>query len=141
MRKTNLKLLLWLMGGVTVAIGAIFAVHFFQSRRIANALLWQANRAEQEGKNERFVQYLSRYLDFCPKDLAQKIRLAKVQASDAFAGNLRRRRAAFSLLNALPPDCDPALRRLLVKVSLELGFDDRVARPRTRHSEVSGHFR
>jgi Tfp pilus assembly protein PilF len=121
MRKLNLKLLLWLMAGTVAAVAAVFAVHWFQSQRIAAALLWQADRAEEQGQTDRQVSYLRRYLDFCPRELGQKARLGRALASDYYANNVKMRWQALTLLNSLPPDGDPALRRDLVRVALELG--------------------
>ena len=45
MRKINAKLFLVLLLGGTATVGIAFAVHHFQYRRIATALLWHARQA------------------------------------------------------------------------------------------------
>src|SRR5437764_324593 len=116
-RKINYKFLLCLLAAGGVLLGGLFAVHFFQSRRIAQALLWQANRAEDEGHIERMARYLERYREFAPNDLVEAARLGKTWAGETFAGNYRvRRRAVFLLDNVLRDDPSRAdLRRLLVR--------------------------
>jgi Tfp pilus assembly protein PilF len=121
MRKINGKLFLILLLGTATLVGAVFLVHHFQYRRIGDALLWQACRAEEQGKPRRMTVYLQRYLEFSPHDLDQKAKLARTWAGDAFAGDLKARRNAVNLLEeVLRSDDDPELRRLLVKLALEL---------------------
>jgi tetratricopeptide (TPR) repeat protein len=121
MRKINGKLFLALLIGLFVLSGTVFAVHHFQYRRIAEALLWQARRAEEQGQVKRMAQYLARYLDFNPHDLEEKANLAKVWAGEEFAGNVKVRAAALRLLeDVLRVEDRPELRRLAVKVALEI---------------------
>jgi tetratricopeptide (TPR) repeat protein len=124
MRKINLKLLLWLMAGTGVVVAAGFAVHYFQSRRIAAALLWQADRAREQVPYaaEREVRYLQRYLEFQPRDELQLARLARILGGDEYAGNIKARRRALAILrDHLPLENNLELSRLLVRVALELG--------------------
>src|SRR5262245_18757110 len=124
MRKINGKLFLALLVGTVVLTGSVFAVHHFQYQRIARALLWQAHRAEEEGQPARQARYLQRYLEFNPRDSAEKANLAKLWASDTFAGQARQRlHAAWLLDEVLTFEDDPELRKLLFKVALELGGD------------------
>jgi tetratricopeptide (TPR) repeat protein len=121
-RKINYKLLLCLLGGVIVLTGGLFAVHYFQAQRIAKALLWQANRAEEQGQTERMARYLDRYREFAPDDIEETARLGKAWGGEAFAGNYRVRRKAVSVLESVLIR-DPSrteLRRLLVRVALEI---------------------
>jgi tetratricopeptide (TPR) repeat protein len=122
MRKINAKLFLGLLVGAIVCTGAVFAVHHFQYDRIADSLLWQARRAEEQGQVKRQARYLRRYLEFNSKDLDEKAHLAKLWAGDTFADSLRERRKAVRLLDeVLTKGEDSAeLRRLLVKVALEI---------------------
>jgi tetratricopeptide (TPR) repeat protein len=122
MRKINAKLLLGLLIGSLVCTGAVFGVHHFQYRRIADSLLWQARRAEEQGQVKRQAKYLQRYLEFNPKDLAEKAHLAQLWAGDAFAGSNRERLKAVNLLDQVLTRGEdrPELRRLLVKVALEM---------------------
>ena len=72
MRKFNAKLFLAMLIGTVVTTGAVFGVHHFQYGRIADSLLWQARRAEEQGQVKRQARYLKRYLEFKPKDLGEK---------------------------------------------------------------------
>jgi tetratricopeptide (TPR) repeat protein len=122
MRKINAKVLLGLLIAAIVCTGAVFAVHHFQYGRIADSLLWQARRAEEQGQVKRQARYLQRYLEFNGKDFEAKAQLAKLWAGDTFAGSLRERKKAVRLLDDVldKGDENPELRRLLVKVALEL---------------------
>src|SRR5262249_52887435 len=104
-----------------VLSGTVFAVHHFQRGRIARALLWQARRAEEQGQTQRMTRYLQRYLEFNPADREEKARRARAWAGEACSGSARHRNAAARLLNeVLSFEDDPELRRLLIKVALEL---------------------
>ncbi len=122
MRKINAKVALLLLIGCIVCTGAVFGIHHFQYRRIADSLLWQARRAEEQGEVRRQAKYLQRYLEFNPKDLAEKARLAKLWAGDTFAGSTRERLKAVRLLDEVLTrgEDQPELRRLLVKSALEV---------------------
>src|SRR4051812_15080112 len=100
-RKINYKLLLCLMAAAGAVTGGLFAVQWFQSKRIASALLWQANRAEEQGQTDRMARYLERYREFAPQDMAEASRLAKAWAGDSFAGSYRARRNAVLLLETV----------------------------------------
>jgi tetratricopeptide (TPR) repeat protein len=123
MRKLNLKLFLGLVFGAAAAAGAVVAVHAFQYQRIADALLWQARRAEDAGKIELMTHYLERYLEFAPQDGAAQARLGAALAGDHFAGSRARRYQAFVVLSkAVARNADRAdLQRLLVKTALDVG--------------------
>lgn len=122
MRKLNTKLLLGLLLGCMFATGAVFGVHHFQYDRIAESLLWQARRAEEQGQVRRQARYLQRYLEFNPKDLKEKARLAKLWTSEEFADSPRERGKAARLLDDVlsQGNDQPELRRLLVKAALEV---------------------
>jgi cellulose synthase operon protein C len=122
MRKINTKLLLGLLIGALFATGAVFGVHHFQYGRIADSLLWQARRAEEQGQARRQARYLQRYLEFNPKDLQAKAQLAKLWTSEEFADSPRERGKAVRLLDDVlaQGDDQPELRRLLAKTALEV---------------------
>src|SRR5947208_1339252 len=80
-RKLNVKFLLCLVAGLTVASGGVALAHHLQVRRIPLALLRQAQKAEDEHDLKRADQYLSLYLDFEPGDIEQKARLARILTS------------------------------------------------------------
>ncbi len=121
MRKLNTKLLLGLLLGSLVATGAVFGVHHFQYDRIADSLLWQARRAEEQGQVRRQARYLQRYLEFNPKDLKEKASLSKLWAGEEFDDSPRERGRAARLLDDVltQGDDQPELRRLLVRTALE----------------------
>jgi Tfp pilus assembly protein PilF len=146
MPEVNLKLLFGLMVAAALGTGTVFAIHYVQGPRIASALLKQADIAETEAKIaeteakiaeahkhvERAERYLTRYLEFNPRDYEQKSRLAKMLAGETFEGRPKARRRALGLLNDVlahqdNKDDKPDLRRLLVKVALEL-FEIKEAR-------------
>lgn len=122
MRKINAKLALGLLIASVCCTGAVFGVHHFQYGRIADSLLWQARRAEEQGQVKRQAKYLQRYLEFNPKDLNEKAHLAQLWAGEAFADSPRERfKALRNLDDVLTRDENrPELRRLLVKVALEV---------------------
>lgn len=122
MRKINVKLFLGLLIGTLVVTGAVFAVHFFQSPRIAQSLLWQAQRAEEQGDLERTARYLERYLEFKPRDQKERARLGSLLAGEQFAALPRRRLKGVNLLDDVltaEPGRDD-LRLLVVKTCLDL---------------------
>src|SRR6516164_11309479 len=99
MRKINAKVFLGLLLGAVVCTGAVFSVHHFQYRRIADSLLWQARRAEEQGEVRRQAKYLQRYLEFNPRDLKEKTRLARLWTGKEFADSPRERGKAVRLLD------------------------------------------
>jgi predicted Zn-dependent protease len=120
MRKINVKLLLTLVLGTATLAAAVGAAHAFQYGRIADALLFQARRAD--GQPKRVARYLARYLEFKPRDLDTRAELARILAGEAFAGSPRERVRAARLLDGVLTD-DPSrteLRRLLARVALEI---------------------
>jgi tetratricopeptide (TPR) repeat protein len=133
MRKINGKLFLALLVAGVVLAGGVVVVHHFQYQRIAQALKWQAQHAEEQGRHRDNASYLQRYLEFNPHDNAERARLARLWASDAFpAGSKARWNAVTQMDQVLRDDDDPNLRRLLVKVALEIG-DRRHAKEHIEH--------
>jgi tetratricopeptide (TPR) repeat protein len=122
MRKINAKVLLGLLLGSLFATGAVFGIHRFQYDRIADSLLWQARRAEEQGQVKKQARYLQRYLEFHNKDLEQKARLAELWSGEDFAEAPKLRSRAVHLLDDVLAQGEdkPELRRLLVKLALEV---------------------
>jgi tetratricopeptide (TPR) repeat protein len=126
MKKFNTKLFLYLIGA-TVLLGAgLFVVHYFQSGRIANAMLWQARRAEEKGDLSQTARYLRRYLEFQPNDMDERANLGRILADPKMAKTYRARENALFVLDQVvsrDPDRND-LRRPLVRVATELGQYD-----------------
>ncbi|MFO0842183.1 MAG: tetratricopeptide repeat protein [Gemmataceae bacterium] len=120
MRKINGKVFLLLLAGVVLAVGGVAALNYFQYHRIGRALLFQARRHEEQGDKAKSAQYLQRYLDFNPKDNAEKANLARLWAGDAYPPGSKARGKSVKLLDELlRQGDDPELRRLLVRVAVE----------------------
>jgi tetratricopeptide (TPR) repeat protein len=122
MRKINGKFFLALLTGSLVLTGAVFGLHHFQYQRVGQALLWQAQRAEEVGNTRRMARYLQRYLEFNPRDDEAKVKLARIWAGDSFRGSRRTRLRALRLMDeVLQGEDRPQLRRELIPLALEVG--------------------
>jgi tetratricopeptide (TPR) repeat protein len=122
MRRVNKRLFLFLILGVATLTGGLFLLHYIQSGRVEAALLRQAARAEEEQRPEKVVQYLSRYLDFEPDDLEERVHLAKTLAAESPTPIPKaRERAIYNLESVLTRDPDRVeLRCLLARLLIEL---------------------
>ena len=69
MKQVNVKFLGYLVGSFLLFTIALFGIHWLQSGRIARALLWQSEHAQEQGKYRQAARYLVRYLEFVPNDL------------------------------------------------------------------------
>jgi len=122
MRKLNVKLLLLVAGcGVLLSAGTCLA-HYFQTGRIAQALLWQADRAEKEDRQGDSVKYLKRYLEFARDDWDARARLGRLLAGDKVAINPATRENALFVLEQVLAH-EPArndLRPLVVRLAMDL---------------------
>jgi tetratricopeptide (TPR) repeat protein len=129
MRRINVKLLFCSLACFVLLCAGIVLAHYFQSERIARALLRQADRAENEGHLGEACRFLGRYLEFVPEDTDQRARLGGLLASDRmiqFGGS--NQRALFVLEQVLARDPDrQASRLLLVKLALDLQRNELVA--------------
>ncbi len=76
MRKLNVRFLAIVLVVVAVALGGLFAVHYFQEDRIAAAQLWQARNAQQNGQIDKAAEHFERYLEFQPNDVTVMIEFA-----------------------------------------------------------------
>src|SRR5689334_11106734 len=105
MRKINTRFFVFLVISLGLAGGAVFGVHRLQAGNIAEALLWQANQAEKEGKLDRAAKYLGRYLDFVRNDLTEREHLAMLLSDPQLATTPQRRaRARFVIEQVLAKD-------------------------------------
>src|SRR6516225_8551387 len=122
MRKLNLKLVVGLISFLLLTSAALVLVRYFQSGRIARALLWQAERAEKDNDPKKAVTYLGRYLEFNPGDIEQRAHLGQLMAGDKLAVSQRSRERAVVVLEQVlsrdPTRSD--LRRLLVRLGMDL---------------------
>src|SRR5437870_4797994 len=78
MRRLNTKLFLWLLGITVTVSGSLALVHYLQTGRIAQALLWQARHAEEQGHPDQAARYFGRYLEFVPADHAVRADLGRL---------------------------------------------------------------
>ncbi|MCI0379017.1 MAG: tetratricopeptide repeat protein [Gemmataceae bacterium] len=127
MRKLNTRLFLILIA-VTLCTGlSIFLVHRLQAGNISEALLWQANQAEKDGRLDYAARFLGRYLEFEPTDLEERAHLAKILTDPRMAHSpkaLRRARFVLQQVLARAPQRHE-LRSSLCRVLLDLmQFDE-----------------
>jgi tetratricopeptide (TPR) repeat protein len=126
MRRFNTRLFLWLLGITAGLTGLVFLVHYLQTGRIGRALLWQAQRAEEQGHPEQTARYLSRYLDFVPDDHDQRANLGRVLGNLVVAHEKKvsyrtRQQALFVLEQVVARDPERQdMRRLLARVAMDL---------------------
>jgi cellulose synthase operon protein C len=105
MRKINTKFFVFLAILLAVLTGTVFGVHHLQAGNIAEALLWQANQAEKDGKLDRAAKYLARYLEFAREDLDEREHLALILSDPQVATTPQRRaRARFVIEQVLAKD-------------------------------------
>src|SRR4051794_25714572 len=123
-RKLNVKFLLCLVAGLTVASGGVALAHHLQYRRIPLALLRQAQKAEDERDLNRADMYISLYLDFAPGDVEQKARLARIllDKKPSLATRSDEARAYFLLQFVLAHDGERQdMRRLFIPLAIKMG--------------------
>ena len=82
----NKKFILGSLLAVLLAAAGLFATHYFQSGRIGQAMLFQADQARAAGTPDAEAKYLARYLEFRPDDAANLARYAKLQDRKAISG-------------------------------------------------------
>lgn len=121
MRRLNVKLFVFLLSTLALLACATFGVHRLQASNIADALLYQAEQAEKEGRPDQAARFLSRYLEFVPQDVEQRARLGAMLAEPKMIASPRgQKKARFVLEQVLAraPEHHPS-RLLLVRVALE----------------------
>lgn len=105
MRKLNTKFFVILVVTAALLAGAVFGLHRLQAGNIAEALLWQANQAEKDGKLDRAAKYLGRYLEFAREDLDEREHLGMILSEPLTATTPQRRaRARFVIEQVLAKD-------------------------------------
>ena len=105
MRRLNTRFFIILSITLVILSAAVFGLHRLQAGNIADALLWQANQAEKDGKPDRAAKYLGRYLEFARDDLEEREHLAMIVSDPAVAVSAQRRsRARFVIEQVLAKD-------------------------------------
>jgi tetratricopeptide (TPR) repeat protein len=113
---------LYLLAGTVLGSAAVLGIHYLQTGRIAEALLWQARRAEDQGRLDQVARFLHRYLEFVPENNDERARLGQVLANEKLAVTTRARQKAYFVLNQVlirePNRHD--LRPLVTRVAMDL---------------------
>ncbi|NBO90867.1 MAG: hypothetical protein EBV06_00895 [Planctomycetia bacterium] len=121
MRKINGKLFLALLVGLAVTAAGLFLLHRIQRGRIADALLYQAKKSEENGNEAKSGEFRQRYLEFNKSDYSEMATLAKQWAGDGVTSSIRNRKRAVELLDKVLTNVDDRdLRKLLVKTALSI---------------------
>ncbi|MFL5244733.1 MAG: tetratricopeptide repeat protein [Gemmataceae bacterium] len=122
MRKVNTRFFVSLVLTTAALTGGLFLLHYFQSGRVEAALLFQANRAEEQGQPEKVAQFLGRYLEFAPDDMGERIRLAEMLSSEGMRTVPKSRdRAIYVIEGVLARDPQRHdMRCQLAKVAMEM---------------------
>jgi tetratricopeptide (TPR) repeat protein len=119
--RINKRFVLMSMVVGLVAVGTLFGVHRLQEERIARALLWQADAAREKDNPEDEVKYLTRYLEFVPRDAQNVLRLANLLKRQAKTyRQLLRVQSLYETALRLSPEQIEA-RKDAVEVSLLVG--------------------
>ena len=118
MRKINTRFFVFLVITLAGGVGAVFGLHQLQAGNIADALLWQARQAENDGKLGRAAKYLGRYLEFARDNLEEREHLGMILSDPHWATSpTRRGRARFAIEQVLAKDPDRhALRQRLCQL-------------------------
>jgi tetratricopeptide (TPR) repeat protein len=134
----NKRFILTLLGLTVVGGVALVAVHWFQSGRIAQALLYQADAAQAANASDNELKYLRRYLEFKPTDTKNLARLADLTLSQAKdQRDWTRANFLYEKLLRLDP-AHTAGRRQLVQVCLRIGrYSDALAHVRELPADAS----
>jgi tetratricopeptide (TPR) repeat protein len=103
MRQVNTRFFLVLLATLAAGAAALFGAHRLQAGNITNALLWQADQAEKNGKPAVAARYLGRYLEFAPDDVDERAHLATI-LSDLAVTPASRNRAMFAINQVLAWD-------------------------------------
>lgn len=83
MIRVNGRLLLKLFVLIAFFAGGLYGLHAYQSQRIPQAMLWQVNHAIEQGKTDDAIKYMRRYLELCPNDYEQTLKLADLMQARA----------------------------------------------------------
>jgi tetratricopeptide (TPR) repeat protein len=116
-----LALLVLLVGGLVLG-GAAFATHRFQVKRNAEALLAQADQAEEEGRPALAADYVRQYLGLAPGDKGALARYALLSEKEARGdrGKVWVLSLCEQVLRRDPTRSD--VRKAAARLALETGF-------------------
>ncbi len=127
----NVRFLAWLVLGSMLLTGGVHLLHGYQVERNAVALLFQAERARDQGRLDLSAKYLQRYLGFQGDDAGAMASLA-LTLDDLAATRAGRLRALLAYEQALRHDSTRTdLRRRLVKLTMGV----------QRHADAVAHLR
>src|SRR5580698_5744923 len=105
MRKVNTKFFAFLVITLLLTAAAVYGLHQLQAGNISEALLWQANQAEKDGKLSRAAKFLGRYLEFARDDLDKRAHLGMILSDPLWATTPpRRSKARFVIEQVLAKD-------------------------------------
>ena len=82
MRRLNRRLLLLLVGSISVGGLIISGLHAYQVGRQSTAFLREADRAEQSNNHQEEAAFLRTYLRMAPNDTQTMLRLANLLYKD-----------------------------------------------------------
>ena len=121
MRRLNVKLFVVLLCSLAVLAGVTIVVHRLQASNISNALLYQVEQSEKEGRNDQAARFLGRYLEFVPQDLDQRARMGALLSDAKLISTAKgQKRARFVLEQVLARSPEHHASRLaLVRVALQ----------------------
>jgi len=104
-RRLNVRLLVWSLLVVAVALGGLWAVHRWQMRHNADAFLRQAERALDNGQTEQALRHLTHYLSYYPEDIEARIKYATAcERKAALTGDVLSAIVALERVLWLDPD-------------------------------------
>jgi tetratricopeptide (TPR) repeat protein len=123
MKRLNVKLLVGAAALIVLLGSGMAVLHSFKTGRIARALLWQAQHAEEEDQLDAAAKFLARYMELEPKDTEQRARLGRILADPKMATTARGfQRALFVLEQVVTREPDRQdSRRLLAQMAMRLG--------------------
>jgi len=126
-KKFNVRFFAVMVGALALLAGSIHYLHGYQVRRNARSLLDQARHAEESGHLNQAGGLFSTYLIYYPDDAATLAEYGALLDRQSALDPRARPRALRVLDKALRlnPQADPALRRRVAVLAMELGqFSD-----------------
>ncbi len=124
-KRFNVRLFLWLLGGLVVLAPSTHFLHAFQVKRTASLLLHQGELAEEKGDIPKAISYLSRYVALEPKDAHARAKFGLLLADKKVATTPKAlMRAYVTLQYALLLDSEqPDVRRRAIQLAMDPRID------------------